>query len=140
MKGQKGFTLIELMIVVAIIGVLSAIAIPAYQDYVKRSEAATALGTVRSLLTNIDLAEQEKGAFPDGAQGLADIGASATMNPLGTIAVQKNTSGGVATFTFDATGVALPEKIIKYTKTSSGWSCTENTGVTLKSCTYQATP
>ncbi|BBC39959.1 prepilin-type N-terminal cleavage/methylation domain-containing protein [Photobacterium damselae subsp. piscicida] len=51
MKGQKGFTLIELMIVVAIIGVLSAIAIPAYKDYVKKSQMASAMATMKSLIT-----------------------------------------------------------------------------------------
>ncbi|MBO0237303.1 pilin, partial [Vibrio parahaemolyticus] len=63
-KKQQGFTLIELMIVVAIIGVLSAIAIPAYQNYVKKSEAATGLATAKSLITNIDMHIQEVGAFP----------------------------------------------------------------------------
>lgn len=54
-KKQQGFTLIELMIVVAIIGVLSAVAIPAYKDYVKKSEVASAVATMKSLITPAEL-------------------------------------------------------------------------------------
>ena len=67
---QKGFTLIELMIVVAIIGVLAAIAIPQYNKYVARTQVAEAfalLGPVKQALT---LYHQENGDFPD--QGDAD--------------------------------------------------------------------
>ena len=53
MNSQKGFTLIELMIVVAIIGILAAIAIPAYQDYIARAQATEAINLAGGLKTPV---------------------------------------------------------------------------------------
>ncbi len=69
-SAQKGFTLIELMIVVAIIGILAAIAIPAYQDYLIRSQVSEGLtmasaakaGSVRVLCQPRSLARQQFGS------------------------------------------------------------------------------
>ena len=58
---QKGFTLIELMIVVAIIGILAAVALPAYQDYTLKAKIGNALTSVDALKTAVGICAQENG-------------------------------------------------------------------------------
>ena len=117
-QGQKGFTLIELMIVVAIIGVLSAIAIPAYKDYVSKSEAASGLATIRALQTPAELFQQENGAA--AVPTFADLGTAADANTLGAIAV----GAGSLVFTFNATSALSGEKLTFARDTATGWGCT----------------
>ncbi len=90
-RKQKGFTLIELMIVVAIIGVLSAIAVPAYKNYVTKSEVASGLATLKSIITPAELYYQEKGAYPTDIDDLNEVGVGSGSIKNGTLGL---VSGG----------------------------------------------
>ena len=78
-RKQQGFTLIELMIVVAIIGILAAIAIPAYSDYSAKAQVSEAFSLAASAKQNVSLYVNETGALPNATQ------ATALTASLGTV-------------------------------------------------------
>ena len=66
-KAQQGFTLIELMIVIAIVGILAAIALPAYQDYIVRSKMSEPLAALAEAKTTIAEYVAANGDYPDAS-------------------------------------------------------------------------
>ena len=129
-KQQAGFTLIELMIVVAIIGILAAIAIPRYQDYTARAQATEALNLASGLKTEVAEYYSSEGALPDSDDlGYAAAGTDTTGNYVQKVVV----ASGTITATMKGTGVASDlqgkEIVLKPNTTGSGsitWECSTN--------------
>ncbi|WP_434566227.1 prepilin-type N-terminal cleavage/methylation domain-containing protein [Vibrio chagasii] len=125
---QKGFTLIELMIVVAIIGALSAIAVPAYQNYVAKSEAASGLATLKSIMTTAELFYQENGIASAATE--AALGTATDANDLGTIASTLSGALPTLSFEFGANSSMTSSDTITFTRDSdTGWSCARSGNV-----------
>lgn len=133
-KVQQGFTLIELMIVVAIIGILAAVAIPAYQDYTARAQLAEAVNLSGGLKIAISEAYSQDAA---AASCAIPAGAVTTGKYVATTAA----SGGSATAciitsTMNATGVApglaSTTVVQTFNATSGAWTCTSTAPANVK--------
>ncbi len=125
MKKQHGFTLIELMIVVAIIAILAAIALPAYQNYVAKSQATAGLADIRGGVTAFEEGIQsgERGAV---AATNADVGLAATT-PRCTIAVAGNwdaASGQTITCTLKGNPAVVGKTVVLTRNADGQWPCT----------------
>ena len=105
-KMQQGFTLIELMIVVAIIGILAAIAIPAYQDYTIRAKITEGLNLADSAKTAV--AESFQSGSMTGLKAAAESWNTAFTRTKYVSSIAVATDTGIITVTYDGT-VAIPQ-------------------------------
>ena len=159
---QKGFTLIELMIVIAIIGILAAIAIPQYQNYVGRANVAAGVQTLSSNKTGLENYVMENGFFPDGTtaavaavpgppavaavpdqrkkEGLGIV--EPTFGTISLVQAGPESGSGAIRLKMNTGNPGIKGKDIQLLRNADGtWTCetTIEEKYVSKACTYKAT-
>jgi len=126
-KGQQGFTLIELMIVVAIIGILASIALPAYEDYTKRTRVAEGIVLASAAKTAVSSYYSSNASMPDNNEqaGLA----TATGYSGGSVSSISIIGSGVIEITYKVNVEAGATLRYSPNTSSAGveWDCTTGT-------------
>jgi len=128
---QKGFTLIELMIVVAIIGILAAVAIPAYQDYIARSQASEGVQMGAALKTPLAEFVSDRGEWPAGITAVTSntkgsyVSDIVLQNPIDPTASVPGSIELMVTFKTDGVSAGIKGKTMIFSTADTGanWSC-----------------
>lgn len=97
MNAQKGFTLIELMIVVAIIGILAAVAIPSYQNYTKRAAYSEVIASMASVKTAIGVCMSQAAKTDCDSAGEAGVTLPGNAGAVKSVTITETTAAIVAT-------------------------------------------
>lgn len=125
-RAQQGFTLIELMIVVAIIGILAAIAIPAYQDYTIRAKVTEGINMASAAKSSVSEFRLSVNHFP-GSSASAGVAATITSKYVNSVSVG---AGGVITVAINPATVGASGNIVltpTFSNSAVDWNCTAST-------------